>query len=90
MSEANDIMTRDLLIACVKQLTEIEDTIGDNDEKQEAMKNIAEKYNTGNIIEFGEDIEKRIELNKAENKFSSDSEVLENILSRIEELENNR
>ena len=81
-----DLTTKELLIGCIKELESLEIPFT-NDEDYEKFLKIAEKYNTSNIIEFGADIEKRIEINTAENKLCSDPKLIAFLLSKINELE---
>ena len=83
-----DTTTKDLLIGCIKELEFISD-IGNGCENElyDDFLSIARKYNTGNIVEFGADIEKRIEINDAENKLGSDPKLIEYLLSKINQLE---
>lgn len=82
-----DVTTKDLLIACIKELQSLESIEDYVDGMYSKFLQIAEKYNTGNIVKFGDDIEKRIQINEMETQLAEDPKLTQELLSRIDELE---
>ena len=74
----SDETTKDLLIKCVMELEALDDEYSDNINPNEYDKlysrflDIADKYNTGNIIRFGDNIDERIAVNEKEDNLTED------------------